>query len=116
MARKRFTDEDILNLLRQIELSLAPGTFDCATISTFSSSDQFRRTVREVVNEDARVIYIDGFILARVADHSETGAKLILKNRTNLPSHFKVEASIYSGQVEKVWQRGKAIGVRKQLA
>ena len=25
MARKRFSDEDILNLLRQIELSLASG-------------------------------------------------------------------------------------------
>ena len=26
MARKRFSDEDILNLLRQIELSLASGS------------------------------------------------------------------------------------------
>ena len=25
MARKRFADEDILNLLRQIELEVAPG-------------------------------------------------------------------------------------------
>ena len=30
MARKRFSDEDILNLLRQIELSLASGS-DVAT-------------------------------------------------------------------------------------
>ena len=30
MARKRFSDEDILNLLRQIELSLAAGS-DVAT-------------------------------------------------------------------------------------
>lgn len=30
MARKRFSDEDILNLLRQIELSLASGS-DIAT-------------------------------------------------------------------------------------
>ena len=26
MARKRYTDEDVLNLLRQIELNLAPGS------------------------------------------------------------------------------------------
>ena len=26
MARKRYTDEDVLNLLRQIELSLASGS------------------------------------------------------------------------------------------
>ncbi len=32
MARKRYSDEDILNLLRQIELSLASGSsVECLT-------------------------------------------------------------------------------------